>query len=96
MGLTERRSSKRFVDSFEVSEEVHRTKGGKEAKKYLRMRSGVHISNRFSSSESNKESQSRTRRTELPVTRKPKRLRKPRATLTPKTTVLGDISNGKR
>jgi hypothetical protein len=43
-----RKSSKRFSDSFEIAPEVHSTKGGMEAKAYLKMKSGVPMSTRTS------------------------------------------------
>jgi hypothetical protein len=43
-----RRSSCRFADKLEISNEIHRTKGGQEAKAYLKMKSGVPMSIRTS------------------------------------------------
>ena len=43
-----RKASKRFSDSFEIAPEVHVTKGGMEAKAYLKMKSGVPMSTRTS------------------------------------------------
>lgn len=50
LGLKDKRSSsKRFNnDSIEIAAEVHRTKGGTEAKAYLKMKSGVPMSIRTS------------------------------------------------
>jgi len=44
----ERKSSKRFSDNFEIAPEVGRTKGGQDAKVYLKMKSGVPMSTRTS------------------------------------------------
>ncbi|GMI32764.1 hypothetical protein TeGR_g5015 [Tetraparma gracilis] len=44
----ERKASRRFSDNFEIAPEVHATKGGMEAKAYLKMKSGVPMSTRTS------------------------------------------------
>ena len=48
LGLSERKSSKRFSEKFEVDSAVHLTKGGQEAKQFLKMKSGVPMSTRTS------------------------------------------------
>ena len=46
---SERKGSRRFSsDKFVIAQEVHRTKGGQEAKAYLKMKSGVPMSVRTS------------------------------------------------